>query len=409
MVTFEHGRWTGVTARAERELFKPEGDVARFDLPPDEQSGTPPLSRAGLTDWRIVPVKPVAGPLPVPPGTVELESVMEEVELDPFDGVVADIPSVYRAVAAGRPGRGLSRLRPPHDSQQFPVTYQQLPGEMRDPLLSFAKRVIPENVSPGEAARFLESYLAENGRYDPAAEHSRRQPIVHFLEGDLAGHCEYFATSLALTLRAINIPTRYVIGYRAQERNPVGDYLIVRDRDAHAWVEVYLDGEWHTFDPTPPGEQLAAHPDGFNTSYLRAVWDYGKHLLNKLMRGIAEGTWESLRERFLLWTLPVLLGLFFYLGFRYRKILGSFLMSPERTKLQALSGKVYRELALRGYRRAPSETASQFASRVRIDGLEKVADWLERYAVMRFGGYGERQLQTLENDLKHILGQKNFE
>src|SRR5262249_43810686 len=66
-------------------------------------------------------------------------------------------------------------------------------------------------------------------------------------------HCEYFASSMAILLRAAGVPTRIVNGFLMGEYNPVGDDYIVRQSDAHSWVEVYIPGTgWREFDPTPP-------------------------------------------------------------------------------------------------------------------------------------------------------------
>src|SRR5439155_1103305 len=68
-----------------------------------------------------------------------------------------------------------------------------------------------------------------------------------------AGHCEYFASSMAILLRAAGIPTRVINGFLLGEYNPVGRDYIIRESDAHSWVEVYISGKgWVEFDPTPP-------------------------------------------------------------------------------------------------------------------------------------------------------------
>jgi hypothetical protein len=78
-----------------------------------------------------------------------------------------------------------------------------------------------------------------------------REPVRDFLERTHAGHCELFASAAVLLLRARGIPARFVTGFRSAEFNTIGGYGIVRGRDAHAWVEVFIEGRWRTFDPTP--------------------------------------------------------------------------------------------------------------------------------------------------------------
>jgi hypothetical protein len=78
-------------------------------------------------------------------------------------------------------------------------------------------------------------------------------PVEDFLFERRAGHCEYFATALAVLLRASGVPARYVNGYLGGEWNDIGKYVTVRDNRAHSWVEAYLDeAGWVRVDATPP-------------------------------------------------------------------------------------------------------------------------------------------------------------
>ena len=82
-----------------------------------------------------------------------------------------------------------------------------------------------------------------------------QQPITEFFFEKKRGYCQYFATAAALLLRLQGIPARYVTGYVVQEYNSPGGYYVVRDADAHAWVEVLLPGKgWTEVDPTPEAE-----------------------------------------------------------------------------------------------------------------------------------------------------------
>jgi transglutaminase-like putative cysteine protease len=76
------------------------------------------------------------------------------------------------------------------------------------------------------------------------------QPVDDFLFGTRSGFCEHYASAFAVLARAAGLPARVVAGYQGGERNPVADYWIVRQSDAHAWTEVWLDGSWVRYDPT---------------------------------------------------------------------------------------------------------------------------------------------------------------
>jgi len=76
-------------------------------------------------------------------------------------------------------------------------------------------------------------------------------PVDEFLFQSRRGFCEHFASAFVILMRAAGIPARVVTGYQGGEENKVGEYWIVRQRDAHAWAEVWLsDRGWSRVDPT---------------------------------------------------------------------------------------------------------------------------------------------------------------
>jgi len=77
-----------------------------------------------------------------------------------------------------------------------------------------------------------------------------RDPVDGFLFESKRGFCEHYASAFAVLLRGAGIPARIVTGYQGGEFNPRGNYLIVRQSDAHAWTEALVDGAWQRFDPT---------------------------------------------------------------------------------------------------------------------------------------------------------------
>ena len=75
--------------------------------------------------------------------------------------------------------------------------------------------------------------------------------IDEFLFKTRAGFCEHYAAAFVTLMRAASVPARIVVGYQGGSMNPFGDYLIIRQRDAHAWAEVWLDKKgWVRVDPT---------------------------------------------------------------------------------------------------------------------------------------------------------------
>lgn len=103
-------------------------------------------------------------------------------------------------------------------------------------------------------------------RRDPALD-----PVADFLFVHREGNCEYFASATAVLARAAGIPARVVGGYRVGEFNALGGFHVVRERNAHAWVEVWSNGRWVTVDPTP--ERAIPANLQHQTPWLRALVD----------------------------------------------------------------------------------------------------------------------------------------
>ena len=90
--------------------------------------------------------------------------------------------------------------------------------------------------------------------------HEVADPLAYFLFTRKKGHCEYFASAMAVMLRTLGIPARLVTGFQSGIFNPMTDLYVIRASDAHSWVEVWLPGRgWATFDPTPPDPSPAAN------------------------------------------------------------------------------------------------------------------------------------------------------
>lgn len=108
-----------------------------------------------------------------------------------------------------------------------------------------------------ERARAIESWLQKNLSYslDPWEKMADDDPVAHFLCVRKKGHCEYFASAMAVMLRAVWVPSRVATGYLGGTQNPLVNWQVVRASDAHSWVEAWIPGSgWMTFDPTPAAD-----------------------------------------------------------------------------------------------------------------------------------------------------------
>src|SRR2546428_7974808 len=131
--------------------------------------------------------------------------------------------------------------------------YLWLP-EVDPRIRELALRVTAKDKDPRDKARSIERYLKSNYGYTLDINVPRGvDPLSYFLFESRAGHCEFFASAQAVMLRTLGIPARIVNGFQRGEFNSWGNSFIVRESDAHSWVEAYFPGiSWVEFDPTPP-------------------------------------------------------------------------------------------------------------------------------------------------------------
>ncbi len=130
----------------------------------------------------------------------------------------------------------LTRLEPEHESA-------------RRASFGFAPAILP---TP-QLAQVLEASLRRFGYTLENPSGHALNPLEDFLVRTQAGHCEYFASAMALMLRARGVPARVVSGYRLGPWIPEGGYFRVSQNEAHSWVEYWHEGRWWTSDPTPQG------------------------------------------------------------------------------------------------------------------------------------------------------------
>lgn len=140
--------------------------------------------------------------------------------------------------------------------------YLDIPYRMRRQITSKALDIIsnrnPESIAPRKRVNMVTQFLTDNYTYslDPDLNFGNmyRSTVNAFLFQTKQGHCELFASAAALLLRALGVPTRYVVGVVCHDYHPSG-YYYATDRDLHAWAEAWLDDEqcWIRVEATPAG------------------------------------------------------------------------------------------------------------------------------------------------------------
>jgi len=176
-------------------------------------------------------------------------------------------------------------------------------------------------------------------------------PVDEFLFNTRRGFCEHFASSFAVMMRAAGIPSRIVLGYQGGEVNPMGEYLTVRQADAHAWTEVWLRGRgWYRVDPTaavaPERIEMGRYGamlDGIGESWgltapsqwayqVEMAWDamnakwnewilaYGPENQHRFMRwlGMDEPDWRQMMLTLIAISVALITNVSLHLKLRYR-------------------------------------------------------------------------------------------
>jgi protein-glutamine gamma-glutamyltransferase len=268
-----------------------------------------------------------------------------------------------------------------------------------------------------------------------------KDPIANFLFERKQGHCEYFASSMAVMLRTLGIPSRVVNGFRSDEFNDITGSYVVRAKDAHSWVEAYFPGYgWQTFDPTPGGNvgtpqgwaRLSLYMDAAASFWRDWVVSYdssNQYVLGKAAINTSRGMWEGARlwartryasmldwarrsqdrvenspRRWILIAGGIVLALVLLanLGRLLRALQEHWLGShPERAPEQAASmwyQRMARILARHGMQKNDTETPQEFARKIEDNRLRlPVAQFTNVYESARFGNSAEdaRQLPRL--------------
>jgi transglutaminase-like putative cysteine protease len=145
----------------------------------------------------------------------------------------------------------------------------ELPAKLDPRIPALAETLSQGAVGDRAIARQLERALQIGYGYTLELPGPVKDPLANFLFDRRAGHCEDFATALAVLLRARQIPARVVVGFHGGER-AAGEYL-VRAGDAHAWVEAEVDGHVLRLDATPPQHRSAAETG--LTGWLLSRWE----------------------------------------------------------------------------------------------------------------------------------------
>jgi transglutaminase-like putative cysteine protease len=255
---------------------------------------------------------------------------------------------------------------------------------------ALAQRLKRNARTPMQYVLNVDAYLETGFRYTEAPPRPApgREPLDAFLIDSKAGYCQHFSGAMAILLRLGGIPARVATGFTAGGYQKRSGEWIVRDTDAHSWVEAWFDGiGWVTFDPTPPGtparSQIAAISSPQNPASDPGAQSSSADTKLKQDANEPAGQIGSGGAAWPAW-LSVLLGtaaalLATALLLRHRRLAR---MAPETALARAIAEL---QIALRrvGHPAPPGTTLAQVERRLHLDG--DAADYVRSLRTSRYG------------------------
>lgn len=350
--------------------------------------------------------------------------------------------------------------------EDYHSTMLSIPGNLNR-LERLAKQMSTSSggtpLPPAEVTSILVNYLKNSGEFgytlsvsvdDPGID-----PVEDFLFNRKQGHCEYFASALALMLRSVGIPSRLISGFKGGERNPSTGRFEIRQLHAHAWVEALVEDRWIVLDPTPASrdESVAAINTSLSTytrvrRFLQGWWSQGL-LMNQLQQrrlvyqplgrmfrngiesvrrvGLVQASlswlrelsanpeeWISIRGFVTAFVLLLLLSGVVWLFRRLWRLLsgwsgGRIQRARRQRRVVAFYERFRKLVARRGHTRRSAATPLEFATgiekawqmRTDVDGLVHLpTDLTDAYYRVRYGdrSLSEEELEGLEGSLDRL-------
>jgi transglutaminase-like putative cysteine protease len=363
--------------------------------------------------------------------------------------VALDLPATQPPNLRLQPGFVLAAAAPVRERLRYPLTswprYRtgalaqrertaalQLPADIGERTRALALQWRAQSINDADVVQAALNYFhTENFIYTLQPPLLGNQPVEEFLFDVRRGYCEHYASALVTLMRAAGIPARALAGYQGGEFNASGNYLIVRQSDAHAWAEVWLEQRgWVRVDPTAavaperieygadavrrlarqgasfgqlPAEAMRrALSLGWLESLARQgnhLWDAVDTLWNEWVLDYSVERQQQLLRRLGFHTPSPLLMVELLAGLSALLLLGYATYGwrvPARDPVQRAYQKFCRKLARVGLVRAPHEGAQDFARRCaqqRPEVSGDIAHITQHYVRLRYGAAADRQEQ----------------
>jgi len=318
------------------------------------------------------------------------------------------------------------------EARDYLVLTRQYPEKFNPKTIALGKSLARRFDNPTAiASEVLNMFRQQEYFYTLQPPALGNNSVDEFLFDTRRGFCEHYAGSFALIMRSAGIPARIVTGYQGGEYNSVGNYLIVRQSDAHAWTEIWIEKRgWVRIDPTAAvspsrieqglDDALSDEGSSFRIKNRNPIfgnllysWDNAKHnwndwvlnydrrkqqnFLSKLEIGIEN--WSDMVFTLVFLLLSVTALFWFIVWYRERP--------PRPQAYEILFNRLLKKLSKKGFRKNPGEDTRAFLQRLPQRGFEQreqIAGIIELYNHIKYGrrGASTRALSNLRAMINSI-------
>jgi len=323
------------------------------------------------------------GVVPLPHGTTNIRDVAAiEVNQSQYGTVKMEIREGWVSYTADYQDRLLTEGLPTENDLSVPDNY-------RADFMRLVDELKLAGMDGPQATATIERFFAENFTYSltQRSRFPRSRYLSDFLFNSRAGHCEYFATSTVLLLRAAGIPARYVAGYAVDEYSTMEGQYIARSRDAHSWAVAYINGNWRILDTTPAVWSPLEDDSASSLEPFMDIYAWISYRVS-LFQSADELEQEESSNSYLIYLLiPLVLTLIWRLYFKERiRKAGPVRRTQVSRDYPGQDSDFYRltaELNKAGYTRRNGETLLAWLRRIEqqteISGLERILRLHYRY------------------------------
>ena len=264
--------------------------------------------------------------------------------------------------------------------------YLQLPSNLPQRVKNLAFEITSSANNDYDRAKAIEEYLYQNYEYtlEPGNTPEGRDFVDYFLFDLKKGYCTYYASAMTVLARSIDIPARYVEGYVLPRESSSDGVYKVRNKEAHAWVEVYFEGfGWIPFEPT--ATFLEGLDDESEEEILNAENDEAEIVQNNTIEDnestsniIEEESSGNLKDKddnikekpvlFILSSILIIISLLLWVlavpYFKRRIIIYRLKKYPSKNRVIKIYKRFLRIFSLQGFKIKIGETPLQYAQRI---------------------------------------------